>query len=426
MIRSTPAIVSGIRTAARELETQTCDLLQDLVRIPSITGNEIAAQQRVAGQLTDLGLSVDVWAPTYSELALHSAFSDDGLPLGERPVVVGKWSGTNPTAPSLILNGHIDVVPVGDERAWHDGPWSGAIHDGRLWGRGSCDMKGGLAAGIMAIAILQRMGLRPRGDILIESVIGEETGGAGTLATLLRGYRADAAIILEPTSMALCPIGAGALSFRLHVFGKAAHGALRQEGVSAIAKFDPLLKAIESLENSRNAGFHHPLFDPRQLAAPISIGRVQAGDWPSTVPEKLTAEGRFGILPGENAETARHQFEAAIAQGAATDSWLQEHPPEVEWFEGQFESGETPSHAPILATLSEIHQNLSGRSIRTHGVPYGSDLRLFTNNANMHAALYGPGDVRVAHSLNEYVPLDEVALTAQVIALTIVSWCGVD
>src|ERR1700722_11639124 len=162
MIRSIPAIASGIRTAAQELATQTCDLLQDLVRIPSITGNEIAAQQRVAGQLTDLGLSVDVWSPTYSELALHPAFSDDGLPLGERPVVVAKWSGTNPTAPSLILNGHIDVVPVGDERAWHDGPWSGAIHDGRLWGRGSCDMKGGLAAGIMAIAILQRMGLRPR------------------------------------------------------------------------------------------------------------------------------------------------------------------------------------------------------------------------------------------------------------------------
>lgn len=425
MSKPTQAIETGIR-AAREFEPLTYDLLRDLVRIPSITGSETAAQQRVIQQLSELGMSVDVWSPTRSDLAQHPAFSDDGLPLGERPVVVGKWSGSDPSAPSLILNGHIDVVPTGDELAWHDGPWSGAIHDGNLWGRGACDMKGGLASAIGAIAILRQMGLQPRGDVLIESVIGEETGGAGTLATILRGYRADAAIILEPTNMALCPIGAGALSFRLRVQGKAAHGALRKEGVSAISKFNRLIRAIETLEDSRHTGFHHPLFEEGQLAAPISIGKVEAGNWPSTVPEKLIAEGRYGILPGERPETARQQFEVAVARAASADPWLKDHPPEVEWFEGQFESGETPSHAPILATLSEMHQNLCGRSIRTHGVPYGSDLRLFTNNANMHAALYGPGDVRVAHSLNEYVPLDEVVRTAQVVALTIASWCGVD
>jgi acetylornithine deacetylase len=268
--------------------------------------------------------------------------------------------------------------------------------------------------------------MQPRGDVLIQSVIGEETGGVGTLASLLRGYRADAALILEPTSLEICPIGAGAASFRLHVPGRAAHGAMRLEGVSAITKFFHLYNALQQLERARHTKFRHPFYEPGQLVAPLSVGKMQAGDWPSTVPDYLVAEGRYGVLPGEDIQSARLQFEAAVAEAAGADPWLAENRPVVEWFEGQFEPGETPASAPILQTLGDSHTAICARSAPVHGVTYGSDLRLFTNNANMHAVLYGPGDVNTAHSLNEYVPLDEVRRAAKVAALTIANWCGLE
>jgi acetylornithine deacetylase len=420
------AVQNSIEAAVDGLAADSIDFLRDLVRIPSITGDEMRAQDYLARYLADLGLEVDTWRPSRSEVENHPAFSDDGSPLGDRPVIVGHWRGTDPKALSLILNGHIDVVPTGEESAWAGGPWSGAIRDGQLWGRGACDMKAGLAAGIWGIAALQRAGMKPKGGVLIQSVIGEETGGVGTLAALLRGYRADAAVILEPTSLEMCPIGAGAASFRLHVPGKSAHGAMRLEGVSAITKFYHLYDALEQLEHRRHAAFRHPFYPPGQLVAPLSVGKLTAGNWPSTVAELLVAEGRFGVLPGEDISSARRQFEAAIEAAADADPWLLDNRPRVEWFEGQFEPGETPASAPILKTLAESHNAICGKPVETHGVTYGSDLRLFTNNAGMHAVLYGPGDVNVAHSLNEHVPLDDVLRTAKVVALAVANWCGLE
>lgn len=419
-------LMRSIDSAVAALEQSCIELMRELVRTPSITGDETAAQLLLAARLREMQLEVDAWSPTHADVESHPAFSDDGTMLGDRPVVVARWRGTDLNARSLILNGHIDVVPPGDERAWRDGAWSGDVRDNRLWGRGSCDMKAGLAAAVTAVAALQRLGVRPRGDILIESVIGEETGGVGTLATLLRGYQADAAVILEPTRMAACPVGAGALSFRLHVRGRAAHAASRLEGVSAVDKFYTLATAIERLERHRHTGFHHRFYDAGELVAPISIGTVHAGNWPSTVPEALVAEGRYGVLPGEDTASARRQFEAAVQAAADADDWLRRTPPLVEWFEGQFESGETPSDAPILAALADAHRDVCDREAHVHGVPYGSDLRLFTNHGGMHAVLYGPGDVRIAHTLDEFVPLDEVQRVTRVIARTIVDWCGVD
>jgi len=274
------------------------------------------------------------------------------------------------------------------------------------------------------VTALRNTGFVPAGDVLIQSVIGEETGGAGTLATIVRGYRADAAIILEPTNLAICPVGAGAATFRLRVTGRAAHGAMRETGVSAVTKYYLLQRALQNLERKRHTRFHNPLFEQGTLAAPISVGRVQAGDWPSTVPESLVAEGRYGIFPGEPIESARKEFEKAIAASARTDAWLLEHPPVVEWFEGQFESAQSPIDAPVLKLLRDMHTSVLKNPSAVHGVPYGSDLRFFTNNASMHAVLYGPGDVSFAHSLDEHIPFHEVIDAAKVIACTIMTWCS--
>ncbi|HEX3702081.1 MAG TPA: ArgE/DapE family deacylase [Vicinamibacterales bacterium] len=419
----------AIDRAISSLRDDLLAFAQRLVRIPSVPGHEAPAQQCAADQMRALGLDVAVIAPTRAELSSHPAFCDDGLPVEERPSVVGIWRAPERRAGarSIALNGHLDVVSPGNEALWSDSPWSGRIAGGRLHGRGSCDMKGGVACAVFAIAALQRAGLAPGADVLIETVSGEESGGIGTLGTIVRGYRADAAIILEPTRLRLCPVQAGALTFRLVVPGRSAHGALKRSGVSAIDNARLLLTAIDDLERKRHARFTHPLYDDPLQMAPVSVGVFRSGDWPSTVPNEAVAEGRFGVFPGESVQAARQAFEAAIADRAREDDWMREHAPRVEWIEGQFESGETPLDAPIVRLLAAQHARAIGRTPTLEGVTYGSDLRLFTNHAHMPAVLYGPGDVAQAHAVDEWIQIEEMLTACRVIAATVAVWaCGAD
>ena len=392
------------------------DLLRRLVAEPSITGQEHAAQAIVTSSLSELSMDVDTWCPRLADVAEHPSFSDDGLPLGDRPVVVGTW-GTDTDRPTVTLNGHIDVVPAGDVTRWPYDPWSGEVVDGRVHGRGTCDMKGGLVAGLLAVAALKNAGLEPAVNVAVQSVIGEETGGVGTLAAVLRGHVGDAAVIMEPTRMDRCPVGAGSASFRLHVHGRAAHGAMREQGVSAIERFVELWAAISALESARHERFDHPAFTDGSLVAPISIGRLEAGDWPSTVPESLVAEGRFGVLPGETLADAYRALEQCVATRTSGPGWSGLAAPTIEWFEGQFEPAATPLDAPLVEALGRTHGEVVGRPSAVRGVPYGSDLRFFTNDAGVPAVLYGPGDPSLAHSVGEHVSLGEVRDVALVLAL---------
>lgn len=421
-------IHDAIDRAVAGLRDELLAFAQRLVRIPSTPGLEAPAQQCAADAMSALGLDVAILWATRAELSLHPAFCDDGISVEERPSVVGIWRAPKKGggARSIVLNGHLDVVSPGSESLWSDSPWSGRIDGGRLYGRGACDMKGGVACAVYAVAALRRAGLTPEADVLIETVSGEESGGVGTLATIVRGYRADAAIILEPTKLRLCPVQAGALTFRLTVPGRSAHGALKRSGVSAIDNLRLLLTAIDELERARHARFAHPLYDDPLQVAPISVGILRAGDWPSTVPNEAVAEGRFGVFPGESVAAARHAFEAAIAGRAAGDAWLCEHAPRVEWIEGQFESGETPLDSPIVQLVSAQHSRVTGGAPAMEGVTYGSDLRLFTNHAQMPAVLYGPGDVAQAHAVDEFIEIDEMLTACRVIARTVAEWsCGV-
>jgi acetylornithine deacetylase len=407
----------AVFTAVDDLLPWAVRLLCDLIAERSLTGAERSAQERIASVFrNDLELDVDEWCPALDDVATHPSFSDDGEPLGERPVVVGRW-GADPSRPTLTLNGHIDVVPTGDPGRWSHDPWVGTVVGDRVYGRGACDMKGGLVAAILAVRATRRAGVEPAVNVLLQSVIGEESGGVGTLAAIVRGHVGDAAVILEPTGLDVCPVGAGSATFRLRVRGRAAHGALRRDGVSAIDLFHELCAEIARLETRRHDGFRHPVFPEGFLVAPISIGRVVAGDWPSTVPETLVAEGRFGVFPGERLADARAEFEVAITRAAS--AWRAEGIalPTVEWFEGQFAPAATPLDAGLLDALGRCHAEVVGRAAVTRGVPYGSDLRFFTNDAGIPAVLYGPGDVARAHAADEYVELDEVRAVAKVISL---------
>jgi acetylornithine deacetylase len=400
------------------MRAELLDLARELVRQPSVTGDEAAAQRIISERLRDWGLETDVWQPG-PDIRNHPAYCDDGLPVA-RPNLVARWGEATPGQPAaLILNGHIDVVPAGHPARWSDDPFAGAVRNGRLYGRGACDMKGGLAACCFAIRTAQKLGVTPRRSVLLQSVIGEETGGLGTLAAILRGYRADAAILAEPTRLELCPLHCGVMSFRILVFGHSAHGALRESGVSAIEMFWPLWQALQDLETRRHLDFRHPLFDGAAKAAPISIGKLQAGDWPSTVPGELIAEGRCGVLPHEECAAVRHEFDSAIHRASQGDDWLRANPPRVEWFEGQTEPGITSEQAAIVRSLHDAHAAITGRAVHLYGAPYGCDLRLFTRHADTPAVVYGPGDIRLAHSVDESVEIEQLEIATEVLAMLV-------
>ncbi len=397
--------------------------LERLIAIPSCDGRETSAQEAVALHMEACGLEVDTWELDFEQLQKHPAcfqevHREHGLG------VVGSLGGVG-AGSDLIFNGHIDVVPAGDPANWSCPPWRGTLSSNQMYGRGAADMKGGLSCGIYAAKALLDAGISLNGRLLVESVIGEEDGGVGTLATLLRGHRADAAIIMEPTRLAVIPAQAGALNFRLTVKGLSAHGCVRDEGVSAVEKFQPIFSGLRTFELRRNRGNSDPLFANYALPYPISIGTVSAGDWASTVPEQLVCEGRYGVRLDEDLGTARQKFEDTLAQIASADPWLADHPPAIEWWGGQFAPAVTPRDHAILESVAEVIRELTGSSPPVEGVPYGADMRLLVNEGRIPTILFGPGDVRQSHRPDEFVPLDDLLLATRALTLTAMRYCGV-
>ncbi len=241
------------------------EAVQHLLRIPSITGQEADAQHWLAQHMRSLGMDVDVWTIDVEQLRHHPQFPGMEVNRSSQEAVglVGIWQreagASGMGGRRLIFNGHIDVVPEGDCANWQHDPWGAELHNGRIYGRGACDMKAGLVAALYAIQAVKDSGVPIAGSLMIQSVIGEEDGGIGTFATLQRGHTGDAAIICEPTSLHLIPAQAGALTFTVRVPGKSAHACVRLEGVSAIEKYLDIHRALIQLERERNSEVEHPL-----------------------------------------------------------------------------------------------------------------------------------------------------------------------
>jgi acetylornithine deacetylase len=411
-----------IESKTNELKDEIISFVQRLVQTPSLANEEGSVQKLIFDKLQSLNLQSETIPVKFKDIKDHPAFNDDGFSPDSRINVIGQWN-SNKKGKSLILNGHVDVVPTGPEKLWTESPWSGVIKNDRIYGRGSCDMKAGLASGIFAVQVLKSIGFEPSGNIMIQSVIGEESGGCGTLTNIVKGYTADAAVILEPTSLKLCPIQSGALTFRLIIPGKATHAAMRWDGVSAIEKFNLVSQSIIEFEKKRHSSFSVEYYESPERVAPINIGTIKGGEWHSTVPESVIAEGRLGVFPGESVSDARMAFSKHLKKVSDSDLWLKENPPILEWFEGQFESGKTDVEHSIINNLKMAYKEVNNSSAKIEGVTYGSDLRLFTNHADIPAVLFGPGDVRLAHSANENVKIEEVLTCIKIISNLIINWC---
>jgi acetylornithine deacetylase len=410
-----------------ELTDPLLEELAALVRIPSVSGTDAEndAQAHVAGRFANAGLEVDHWPIDLPALTAHPDFPGMEVDRDEAWGLVGRLPGAGDGS-TLMLNGHVDVVPVGDPATWTAPPYSADVRAGRLRGRGSCDMKAGLIASLWAVRALRAARIRLRGDVVLASVQGEEDGGLGTFATLQRGWRADACVIPEPTELDVVPANSGALTFRLRIRGLATHAARRAEGVSAIDKFWPVSQALADLERRRHAAVD-PLVARWPLAHPLSIGRLRAGDWASSVPDLLVAEGRLGVAIGESSDHARADLEHAVAEACERDPWLRDHPVEVEWWGGQFASGRIPPDSDLVDRVRAAHRAASGgRPPDVYGAPYGSDLRLLTGLGGIPTLQYGPGDARLAHGPDESVPVADVATAARTLALLALDVCGAD
>jgi acetylornithine deacetylase len=425
MVEFDDGLAEAIGGAVQARREDAVSLLRELVRVPSVTGEEGAVGVIVERAFSERGLDVDTWEATREETEPYREHVGEQSSYENRPNVAGTRRGAG-GGRSILLNAHTDTVDPGDPAAWRGDPLSGNLEGDLLYGRGSCDMKGGLVTHLVALDALSDLGLGLRGDVTVAATVGEENGGLGALSTVLRGYRADAAIITEPTRLALVPAQGGSLVFRLKVPGRSAHAAVRDEGVSALEKFVPIFENLRELEQERNGVLSHPLYDGLRNKVPINIGVVRAGNWASTVPESLVAEGRVGLIPGEEADPFKDLVSERISAVADRDPWLREHPPELTWFGGQFEPAEVESDAPICEAVKKAHERVTGEEPPVEGVPYGADMRLFIRFGGMPCVMYGAGDARVAHAPDEHISVTELLTAASTLACLLADWCDVD
>lgn len=381
--------------------------LRALVRVPSVTGDEGAVAAVAAERLRDAGADeVVVRSIEAGPIRDDPSFPGAEMPREILPIVLGRVG--RPDAPRLLLVGHLDVVPIGDGAAWSVDPWAAEVRGGRLYGRGACDMKGGVAAILGAVRALVRSRTPLEVELIVALVPSEEDGGAGMLAAIRDGLRGEAAIITEPTRLEIIVAHAGAITFRLEVPGRAAHAAMRREGVSALDGLAVLLRALDADETARNAAEQDPLMAALALPYPTIVGTVSGGAWASTVLDRVVVEGRYGVRLGQSPAGAEAELRGCVAAAAAADPWLRDHPPTIEVTGGRFGSARVDPREPLPRSLQAAATVATGRTPALVGAPYGSDMRLLIDEAATPTVLFGPGDVAVAHSADEYVALGEV------------------
>jgi acetylornithine deacetylase len=387
--------------------------LAALIAVPSITGDEFAVQDLVAQLMADAGLEVARHVVPLREIEVDPAFPGIEVDRTELPIVAGRLVGGRP-GPTLMLCGHVDVVPPGDPATWTSPAFEPEVRDGSMYGRGACDMKGGLVSAIEALRLVADEDLA--GEVILLAVPSEEDGGSGALAAIRMGYTADACIITEPTNLEMVVAHGGAITFTLGVPGKAAHASVRREGVSALDNLTYLVEALRSDEAARNAAETRPEMAAIGLPYPTIIGQVRGGNWASTVMDGLEAHGRYGVMLGQDCDGAGEDLRAAIARAAAEHDFLADHPPTVTTWGGRFDSSAIDAGHELPLSLQAAAGTAGAYVPRAIGAPYGADMRLFINQGATPTVMYGPGDVKAAHSADEHVSLAEVAEVAEVLA----------
>ena len=384
-----PGTLAGHPALGDEFLTRT---LAELVRTPSANPGDFEA--KMAARVAEL------LAPTRAAVQLVETFPG-------RPSV-GARLGRARGGPRVVLNGHMDTVPVGDPSAWTVDPLGAEVRDGRLYGRGSCDMKAGLAVQIAVAHALAGELAGADGELVLHFAVGEERAEPGTLSLLEAGFVGDVGVVTEPTELRLATTQRGAAFLRITLRGRSAHGGRAELGRNPLDRLGAVLDAIRA-EDADARARPHPLLDGGSCTATM----VEAGIKENVVPERCAVLVDRRLLPGETPESALASLQARVreAVGPARGISL-----EAEVAGNAFLPAEVAEDEDVVRDLQAAAERVTGGPLPLWGTPYSSDVRNLVNDAGIRAVTFGPGSIDRAHAPDEFVPLDEVATAARVLA----------
>ena len=387
-------------------------------------GQEAGIQEYLAAHFTDMGAKVDVFEPDNGRICQYAGFNA-GHVYEDRKNVVAVFKGSG-GGRSLLMNGHCDIVPAENEEEWSVPPFQAEVREGRLIGRGAADMKGGSAAAICAIQLLKDLGVQLKGDIIFESVIDEEGGGNGTIACCDRGYKADGALIMEPTSLAVMPCNRGAFLAEFTVKGKPIHAAMKGHGENAIEKAIKLIDALHGLESKWLMTKKHDL-----LANPtINIGMITGGTGASVAAAECNVKFDVEFLPSEldcdyrsikvNPEDVKKEVEQWIAAACKGDEWLSRNPVEIHWYQETL-CFETDTESDFVKCVcSSVEQVLDRAAV--DGLACGCDGAQLANIGKMPVVILGPGEFSQLHTTDESISVEKYLQAIEIYAHLILKW----
>jgi len=399
--------------------------------------DEAALQGRLAERLAAAGAEIDLFEPDASEMA-GAPLVPPGLEFAGRPQLIARIAGAA-SGPALLLNGHIDVVSAEPRAEWTSDPFAPQVRDERLYGRGACDMKGGIAAMTFAAETLAGLGVRLAGDLVVATNTDEESSGAGGSALVRRGLRADAGIVTEPTDFRVWVACRGSEYGVIRVPGRPGHAEVRHPdwrvggAVNAIEKAGVVLEAIAALRArwAEDARWRHPYVSVPSLLPTV----VQGGEWPVTYPSSCELTIAVMYVPaqadadGWGASVRREVEDWIAAECARRDDWLAEHPPVLEWWPNGVMPMEIDPALPVVSTLLDASADV-GRRRELGGLDSWYDGATFTRLAGIPSVGFGPpgfdpDGATIAHTIDEYVPIDGLVGCAQALAVAAMRFCGV-
>jgi acetylornithine deacetylase len=411
-------IAEAVAAQAQGIE----DLLCSLIEQPTTLGNEAGGQAVMREALRELGIEPMEVAMDAAALRSHPAAAPFDWDPDGKVNLVGAWGGEG-DGRSLILNGHVDVVPVESDDQWSRPPFRASREGDWVYGRGAADMKCGLAAIVGAVRGLRALGLEPAGRVLVESVVEEECGGNGTLATVLAGHTADAAVVAEPFGAAITTSQVGVLWFQVRIRGMAVHAAEERRGVNAIEKSFEVMRALRGLEAELNVA-PPPPYDRFAHPINLNVGAIRGGGWASTVPGECLTSYRIALYPGASIRDLQDRIEAVVAETAVEDPEIFAHPPEVRYSGFTSEGYEIGDDHPLVTALAGAYARTTGSPPALVATTGTTDAGILGRVGGTPAVCFGPY-AEQSHAADERVWFPSVVETAQVMASFVREWCGV-
>lgn len=439
-----------------EERKQLIGFLRDLIRIPSPTGEEKTVQMFLRKSLVNMGLKTEMWEPDLGEIfqkypsrvqypshwkygaaggkglqftdrpslrALRSSPLAKKLNYKNRPVMVGAHKGSG-DGKSIILNGHVDVFPVERPSDWKYDPWGAQIASGRMYGRGAIDMKGGVAAMIMALKCILDSEIELKGDVIVETVSDEEASNNGTLACLAKGISADAAIVPEPSGCAIAAGNMGDLLWKMRVCGSGGFLDPKAKSRGAIDKLPMLINALKEFEKEQSSKLKvHPAFRGVPSQFMVILGKITGGYFGAASASEVELDGTILFNPyldiDEVKRLLREKFNVTIQ-----DAQFKDFPPELKFWHYDDSSAIDVNH-PFVQTMKMSFREALNREPSPVSFSGGCDLPHLIKLGGIPGVVFGPGTTKEAYAIDESISLEEWTECTKVIGMSILNWCGV-